>query len=522
MNAPFFTGPIPWEKAKDATEHPRPQVDLFKYKKRDHSELPLTAKERMLKELEELEERSRKQYKIDDFVYDARNERYWNVEDLVAYSEKSVNRMIPKSEWERDLVPGRNGSTRELLINPSSSIARIESGNVVESVVWWPGMPRIINDVLVTDDGIDMYAPRRRALNTYRAAPQQASDGDPALAAPWVEHVRQLWPGECEVLLDYFAHTVQKPQEKINFGIILNGEPGIGKDLALLPVRRAIGEWNCREETPSKITSNFNGWVNCVLLTINEAKPTESEFKATDFYEVLKPCLAAPPNWLPRNGKYEKQFYVRNVLRVIITTNDALALYVPENDRRLFFAKSELPAKWAEGKRAHELVGFYNAGGYAHVFAYLRQRDISKFNPHIVPAQTAAQEAVAASWTQAVYDPLRDVLDDLGWPPLFFGGELLSSEVAAFDNKDEVRILLQSSRKTALRMNRLGYQQQSSPHKSNGWKFSENGKVFRTRVVFVKHGFGGDIEAEIDRRGREIAACGKAARPKVVSIKEAK
>lgn len=453
----------------------------------------------------------RKQYRNEEFVYDTQSERYWNLEDLTSVSRDVVNNIIPKYEWYTKDVPSTRGTFRVVQIKPSEFIARIENDQVVEGVAWWPGMPRIIKDVLCAN-GEDKHVQGRRTLNTY-LAPSHHAAGDSAMAAFWIDHVRKLWPEDADVLLDYFAHTIQHPEEKINFGIVLIGAPGIGKDLMLLPLKRAVGEHNSKDATPDDITSGFSGWKKCVLLTINEARSSDSDFKATDFYELLKTLTAAPPNWLLRNGKYEKQEWVRNLMRVIITTNDPLSLFVPDDDRRLYFAKSKMPSKWTDSGYFQSLASYYEAGGYGHVCAYLLQRDISKFDPKRLPAPNAAHMAATASWNEAIHNPLADVLDELGRPDVFFGGELLHCNVASFDNKDEVIRLLKSSRKTAVRMSKLGYEQHSSTDKSNGWKFSVEGCVFRSRVAFVKNGYVGDLDAELDRRGRDIAA--KIAREKL-------
>ncbi|MBU1222304.1 MAG: hypothetical protein KKA22_03995 [Gammaproteobacteria bacterium] len=472
----------------------------------------------------------RTQYHHEDFVFDAQSERYWNLEDFTNVSREVVNTMIPKDEWYTRDVPRANGAGfRTVPIKPSEFIARIENDKVVEGVAWWPGLPRIIKDILVVN-GEEKHVKGRRTLNTY-LRPQHHATGDPAKADVWIEHVRKLYPEEADVLLDYFAHTVQHPEVKINFGLVLIGESGIGKDMMLTPVKRAVGEHNTQDVTPKEITSQFTGWKKCVLLTINEARSADSDFKATDFYELLKELCAAPPDWLQTNPKYGKQETVRNLLRVVITTNHALALYVPEDDRRLYFAKSKLPEKWADSEYFYKLASYYEAGGNDHVYAYLRQRDISKFDPKRHPAPNAAHMAATASWNQAVNDPLMDVLDELKWPDVFFGAEILSCDVASFDNRDEVMRLLKSSRQLAMRMSKLGYEQHSSPDKNNGWQYcSPSKKPYRVRVAFVKHGYTGDWEAERDRRGREIAANGnnkatpperdfEAARPKVVPIK---
>ncbi len=471
-----------------------------------------------IEELEKKVAQQRKQYKLTDFVYDASSERYWNLEDLADYSEKSVNSLVPRDEWEQEEVPGRNGSVRLISIKPASSIARIERNLVVEGVAWWPGKPRFIKDVIVTREGEQQFK-GRRTLNLY-VAPQHHEKGDPALAGVWIEHLKKLWPQDYELLLDYFAHTIQHPEDKINYGLVLLGAPGIGKDLSLLPVKAAVGEHNSKDVTPDNVASPYNEWVRSVLLVINEARSTESEFKATDFYEKLKPYLAAPPNWLVSNPKYGKQVPVRNLMRVIITTNDPLALFVSEDDRRLYFAESQLPKNWANSEYFHGLDSYYRAGGYGHVYAYLRQRDISKFDPKWVPAANAAHRFATDAWS--FDDPIADAIVELGWPDLFFKSEIMKTDAASFDNRDKFERLLNSNQKMARAMNALGYRPHRSPEKS-GWEFTAPGdKRFRSRLAYVKVNFTGDVEGELSRRGKEIAGNGngKAAKPVPLKLVE--
>jgi hypothetical protein len=57
--------------------------------------------------------------------------------------------------------------------------------------------------------------------------------GDAAKAGPWTEHVRRLFPNEAEHIIAWMAHRIQRPGIKPNFGVLLIGAPGIGKDIAM-------------------------------------------------------------------------------------------------------------------------------------------------------------------------------------------------------------------------------------------------------------------------------------------------
>ena len=55
---------------------------------------------------------------------------------------------------------------------------------------------------------------------------------------------------DIEHIILWFAHRVQRPQEKLNHALVLGGEPGIGKDTMIEPVKRAVGPWNVVEVSP--------------------------------------------------------------------------------------------------------------------------------------------------------------------------------------------------------------------------------------------------------------------------------
>ena len=68
--------------------------------------------------------------------------------------------------------------------------------------------------------------------------------------------------------------------------------------------------------------------------------------EVTTAKHILKPMIAAPPDTLPLNNKYMALRYVLNVMRVFITTNDWMAMYIPPEDRRMFIMHSQKPQGW--------------------------------------------------------------------------------------------------------------------------------------------------------------------------------
>src|SRR5205085_8626779 len=121
-------------------------------------------------------------------------------------------------------------------------------------------------------------------------------------------------------VVNWLAHRVQRPQEKINHALVLGGKQGIGKDTILEPIKTAIGPWNFSEPSPQQVMGRFNGFLKAVIMRINEARDL-GEFDRFKFYDHMKAYAAAPPDVLRVDEKFLREFAVFNVCGVIITTN---------------------------------------------------------------------------------------------------------------------------------------------------------------------------------------------------------
>ena len=356
-------------------------------------------------------------------------------------------------------------------------------------------------------DGAGFHpAPGRRLFNQYRP-PLDLNGGRVHLAEErWVAHVKKLWPdpAEHEYFFDYCAHMLQRPQEKCNAAIVLSGTQGIGKDAALLPVRLAIGGWNSKGIEPDQLFSQYKPFIQTVMLVVDEVRPSKDEFHASSMYNVLKPLIVTPPDTLPLEDKYARVRYVVNVLRVFITTNDWMSMYIPPEDRRMFIMHSGLPQRWheAEGRPDYfrELFGWIVDGGWRDVGAWLVRRDLSHFDPKAQVARTAGWSAVAQTWGEPD-DAVAGALEALGSPPVLFGAELLS---ASFDDAEEIRGALKSPRKIGHRMQRAGYLAVPQPEGAT-WRFGK----FKSKLAFAKaellRGGPAPILAQLRERGARLA-----------------
>jgi hypothetical protein len=306
-------------------------------------------------------------------------------------------------------------------IKPSDYLARNQA---IEQLVWDPHRPQIIEDELMLVSGYVKHD-GARLFNLYR--PPERPCGDPAKADRWLEHLRLIYPHDAAHVERYFACKVQRPGVKINHGLVLGGPPGIGKDSTLVPVRAAIGAWNCQDAAPHHLLGRFNGYMKAVLLILSEARDL-GDMDRFALYEHMKTILAAPPDVIRVDEKHLREHYVVNVCGVVITTNHKLdGLYLPADDRRHYVAWSDktkddfTPAYW------NQLYAWYAAGGVGHVVAYLQTLDLSRFDPKAPPPKTAAFWAMVQANEAPESGELRDLLEHLGDPAAVTLGQLVEA-----------------------------------------------------------------------------------------------
>lgn len=440
----------------------------------------------------------RRMRSLTDFCYDERQVKYWDTTSGELLEGKSVDGAIPKHAWPTEEVDGK-----VKLIRPSVAINDVSTGLTVESSTWWPGKPRFMLDVVVTERGV-LDIDGAVCYNTYRPADHRKLDltGD---AGPWIAHVERLYtdPVERSHFFDFVAHMIQRPEEKVNHGLVMAGTQGIGKDSALLPVRIGVGEHNAAEIQPDDIASQFNPHVQSVLLVINEVRPHDEDFKAANFYNKLKPLLAAPPDLLPLERKFANRVYVRNLCHVILTTNDPLTMYIPAEDRRLFVMTSELPdpktsAVFPAGYFA-ELHKWFRSGGVGAVIGWLLARDLSAFDAGAPPPMTAGKRAIIESSVQVRRSPVDDILDRFfahvyadTKPDVIFLKDLIDfvNFGAWFDDKRVCLSALQA-KAAHFKLHERGFAMVKPDHATE-WRRGD----FRSRLAFVSREIPADLHAE--------------------------
>jgi Family of unknown function (DUF5906) len=317
--------------------------------------------------------------------------------------------------WPAASINGRFGKGKSVWL---------DINRPAEALTWAPGEPLSVEHRLICDGG---WIERQgcRTLNLYR--PPIIKEGDPKKAGPWLKHVRKIYPDGYKHLIDFLAHRVQRPQEKINHALVLGGPPGIGKDTILEPVKYAVGPWNFEEVSPKQLLGRFNGFLKAVILRVSEARDL-GDFDRYAFYETTKTLWAAPPDMLRVDEKNTREYPIPNILAGIITTNHRTdGLYLPADDRRHYCLWSESEKEDFKDGYWKELWGWYASGGLEHVAAYLGARDLSGFDPKKPPKKTEAFWAICDNGRSPEESELRDELEELDWPAAITLDEVIAS-----------------------------------------------------------------------------------------------
>lgn len=230
--------------------------------------------------------------------------------------------------------------------------------------------------------------------------------------APFMQHLKRLFvndPRDLDIFLNYMAFKMQYPGVKPRWAIVLAGEQGVGKDIAIDACWEAYGSNFINNVSPADILSGYNDYINCLILRISEVADL-GESNKWAFNEKVKVLISGHPDRMQINPKYGAQYWVTLYNGTILTTNHLeTGIYMPEDDRRYYVIKcatwGELNLdiaqrkeyfnnlfKWFTTPDSKGITGFEYIGEYLYWL-----RDVSNFECHVCPEPTEAKKSVQAS-----------------------------------------------------------------------------------------------------------------------------
>jgi hypothetical protein len=232
-------------------------------------------------------------------------------------------------------------------------------------------------------------------------------------AGLWLKHAETVLPvvAERELLLDILAFKLQHPEIKINYGVLMSGRAGCGKDSLIAPALWAICgpfQRNRGLVDADQLNNQWGYHMEAEVLILNELKDTDGAARRA-LANKLKPLLAAPPEYLSVNRKGLKPYDALNRLLPIAFSNEQVPLVIDSTDRRWFALKSSAPIM--NPAEATALWAWYANGGFDAVAELLWSRDVSQFNPGAAPMKTQFWYSLVSDGRSPAEELLIDMIE---------------------------------------------------------------------------------------------------------------
>lgn len=250
------------------------------------------------------------------------------------------------------------------------------------------------------------------ALNSWRPIERGPATHD---VAPFVEQVGYLFADQVEraAFLDWLSHIEQRPGVLPHYGWLhIAANTGTGRNwLASVLARLWRGYVAPNVDLPALLESQFNGQLaGRVLAIVDEVQEGGGE---NPYRHVNKLKSLVNAEFRDINPKFGRQYREHNACRWLVFSNHENALPLNDTDRRWRVVRHDAaprsPADYAALYALLDDAEFVNAVG-----AYLRERNITGFNPGERPPMNDAKRAAVAASKSLVQQYAEDLV--ARWP----------------------------------------------------------------------------------------------------------
>lgn len=150
--------------------------------------------------------------------------------------------------------------------------------------------------------------------------------------------VYDLFGEEAEFMLDWVAHQVQKPWEKLTIApVIISESRGVGKNLFFDIVKNMVGNWNCTEADVTEAVDKYCEFaLHHHLVLINEANVDVRDKRGINVRRELLERVKTKitENMQTVEPKYIGRFNARSYINYLVAGNTMDAIPVEKGDRR--------------------------------------------------------------------------------------------------------------------------------------------------------------------------------------------
>ncbi|UNY40256.1 DNA primase-polymerase [Paracoccus phage vB_PmaP_KLEP18-1] len=316
-----------------------------------------------------------------------------------------------------ETVDGK-GETVNKRFPPSRTLAEYLDGLVVSNSMYRPD----VGGLLFEKDGV-------RYLNDYRPAYIPAADPEWRDKDAWQvvnDHFHNVIPAGADLVLDWWAHNVQRPGVKILWSPVIIGVPGDGKTTLAKVGQMAMGVTNVQVASPEAVNSDFTDWAYGAAVRVLEEIRVSGQSRA-HVMDKLKPFITN--EIVDVVGKGQKSRNIINVTNYFALSNHIDALAIDENDRRWGVWKTRFTS--AQHMRADTGKEYWRKlhdaiNNHAGVIrGWLMARDLSKFDRFDPPPLNDAKLAMVEASRSPMVSDIMEAIE--------LGGEGIGENVLVTD-----------------------------------------------------------------------------------------
>ncbi|MEZ9934591.1 primase-helicase family protein, partial [Vibrio sp. 10N.261.49.C12] len=209
-----------------------------------------------------------------------------------------------------------------------------------------------------------------------------------------------------DYVLQYIAHSIQRPEEKPTFALFLRSSQGCGKGFFGRLLNKLHGN-NFADPKPKEVFGGHNTMMQNRIITFIDEFHTGGS-KGTD---EIKSLISEPFMWI--NKKFVDQYRVNNVSRYVMTTNRLGTVQFEAGERRyLYLLPSNKYEQDSQGyfKRLAKLLD--DSDVIETFYAEMQNLDLEGFDP-FKPIKTKGLMEEVGEHLPPVVDWLRlSVLDN--------------------------------------------------------------------------------------------------------------
>ncbi|KAA6382391.1 MAG: hypothetical protein EZS28_022082 [Streblomastix strix] len=202
-----------------------------------------------------------------------------------------------------------------------------------------------------------------------------------------------------DYIVNWIAYMIQNVGKKTKVAIVLQGRQGIGKNRFTDVIAELTNRYSCPNITNTEeFTGNFNSVVeNKMFSVLNELRNYDTK---KGLATIMKSVIS--DEYIRINEKNQPRRTAENVMNLIYVTNSDSPLQLDTDDRRHLVCACKTVHQVTLNQKSdveyfNQLSQSYTQYFYENLMTFFLERDISQFNPTLIPMTEAKKQLINVS-----------------------------------------------------------------------------------------------------------------------------